>query len=45
MNIFKFGQGWDRKPADGEEETVLKKFIRRSLTKVQISVIVLDVRM
>ena len=44
MNIYKFCQGWDRKPS-GEEESLLKKFTRRSLTKVHLSVIVLDVRM
>ena len=44
MNIYKFRQGWDRKPG-GEKETLLKKFTRRFLTKVHLSVIVLDVRM
>ena len=40
-----FCQDWDRKPASGEEETLLKKFTQRSLTKVHLSVIALDVRM
>ena len=31
MNIYKFCQGWDRKP-DGEKETLLKKFTQMSLT-------------
>ena len=44
MNIYKFRQGCDRK-LDGEEETLLKKFTRRSLTKVHLSAIVLDLRM
>ena len=44
MNIYKFRQGWDRKPASGEKKTLLKKFLRRSLTKVHLSVLVLDVR-
>ena len=45
MNTYKFCQGWDRKPVGGEEETLLKKFPRRYLTKVHLLVIVLDVRM
>ena len=44
MNIYKFRQGWGRK-LGGEEETLLKKFTRRSLTKVHLSTIVLDLRM
>ena len=44
MNIYKFCQGWDRKPG-GEEETLLKKLTRRPLTKAHLSVIILDVRM
>ena len=43
MNIYKFYQGWDRKPGE-EEETLLKNFTQTSLTKVYLSVIVLDVR-
>ena len=42
MNTFY--QSWDRKPG-GKDETLLKRFTRRSLTKVYLSVIVLDVRM
>ena len=44
MNIYKFCKGLDRKPG-GEEKTLLRKFARRSLTKVHLSMIVLDVRM
>ena len=43
MNIYKFCQGWDKKP-DGEEESLWKKFTRRSLTKAHLLVIVLDMR-
>ena len=45
MNMYKFCQGWDRKPAGWEEETLLKKFTRRSLTKVHLPVRASDVRM
>ena len=44
MNKYNFSEDWDRKPGV-EEETLLKKFIQRSLTKVHLSVIVLDVKM
>ena len=44
MNIYKFFQGWEKKPS-GEEEILLKMFTRRFLTKANLSVIVLDVRM
>ena len=44
MSIYEFRQGWDRKPG-GEKETLLKRFTQRSLTKIHLPVIVLDVRM
>ena len=33
MNIYMFCQGWDKKPG-GEEETLLNRFTRRSLTNL-----------
>ena len=44
MNIYEFCQIWDSN-LGGEEETLLKTFTQRSLTKVHLSVIVLDMRM
>ena len=44
INVYKFCQGWDRKPV-GEKETLLKRFTQRSLIKVHLSVVVLGVRM
>ena len=46
MNIYKFCQGWDRKP--GREEETIKKIYTKVfnlLTIVHLSVIVSDVRM
>ena len=43
-DINKFYQSWDRKPVE-KDENLLKRFTRTSLTKVYLSVIVLDERM
>ena len=43
-DMNKFYQSWDRKPVE-KDENLLKRFTRTSLTKVYLSVIVLDERM